>query len=110
VDHLPIAFTAIIQFRTTKEGGRSGPAKSGYRPQIKFAFTKYQTSGQQNFIGKDIVEPGDLVNAEIRLLSPHFFNFSLSEGMEFEVREGHKIVATGKILQILNDKLKVKKT
>jgi hypothetical protein len=30
--------------------------------------------------------------------------------MDFEVREGHKIVATGKILQILNDELKVKKS
>jgi elongation factor Tu len=61
-----------------------------------------QTSGQQKFIGVDKADPGDIVKAEIAILSPHFFLKQLFVGIEFEFREGSRIVGTGKILEILN--------
>ena len=65
-------FTAKLYYKRTEEGGRKTAAKSGYRPQIKFAFSEMQTSGQQVFIDKEIVYPGESVIAEITIISPHF--------------------------------------
>lgn len=98
-------FIAKLSYRTTDEGGRQTPAKSGYRTQVKFDFTEMQTSGQQTFIGKDTVFPGDTVEAKIKILSPDYFAGSLTEGMHFEFREGATVIGTGEIEYIVNDKL-----
>ena len=101
----PVDFRAELTFLTAKEGGRENPAKSGYMPQIKFHLSEKQTGGQQIFINKETVYPGDTVEADIKLLSPHFFEYQLSEKMDFEFREGSKIVGTGIIIRLLNPKL-----
>lgn len=98
-------FLAKLNYRTTEQGGRQTPAKSGYRPQIKFDFTEMQTSGQQTFIDKETVFPGETVDAKIKLLSPDYFAGCLTDGMEFEFREGATIIGTGEIKYIVNDKL-----
>ena len=98
-------FIAEIKYLSTDEGGRSTPIKSGYRPHIKFPFSKMMTSAQQKFINQDIVNPGETVNAEIMILSPNFFKHMLKVGMEFKVGEGSKIVANGKLIKILNSDL-----
>ena|ERR1019366_770914 len=99
-------FIAILKYKTFAESGRKTPASSGYRPQVKFEFTEMQTSGQQTFIDKEIVLPGETVEAEIKLLSPRFFINSLTVGMEFEFREGARVMGTGKIQRILNEELR----
>jgi len=99
-------FIASLTYKTTEQGGRKTPAHSGYRPQVKFNFEEMQTSGQQTFIDKDIVYPGEIVEARIKILSVDYFANCLTEGMDFEFREGDKIIGTGKIKKILNDKLK----
>ncbi len=98
-------FIAKLKYRTTEQDGRQTPAKSGYRPQIKFDFTEMQTSGQQTFIGKETVFPGETVDAKIKILSQDYFAGCLTEGMEFELREGSKLIGTGEIKYIVNDKL-----
>ena len=98
-------FIAKLIYRTTEQGGRQTPAKSGYRPQVKFDFTEMQTSGQQTFIDKEAVFPGDTVDAKIKILSPDYFAGCLTEGMVFEFREGEIIIGTGEIKYIVNDKL-----
>lgn len=98
-------FIAKLIYRTTEQGGRQTPAKSGYRPQVKFDFTEMQTSGQQTFIDKETVFPGDTVDAKIKILSPEYFAGSLIEGMNFEFREGATVIGTGEIKHIINDKL-----
>jgi hypothetical protein len=46
-------FVATLTYRTSDQGGRTTPVfKTGYRPQVKFAFSDMQTSGQQTFIDK----------------------------------------------------------
>ncbi|MFD3002590.1 hypothetical protein ACFS7Z_19625 [Pontibacter toksunensis] len=99
-------FVATLKYRTTEEGGRKTPAKSGYRPGIKFGFDEMQTSGQQIFIDKEIVFPGDVVDAEIKIIAVDYFAGLLAEGMEFEFREGPVIIGKGVIKHILNEKLK----
>lgn len=98
-------FIAKLHYYTTEQGGRKTPANSGYRPQVKFDFSDFQTSGQQKFIGTDMVYPGETITAQITILSPSFFQNKLSVGLGFEFREGHKVIGTGKILEILNKEL-----
>ncbi|MBN8856556.1 MAG: hypothetical protein BGO55_24110 [Sphingobacteriales bacterium 50-39] len=100
-------FVAMLKYRTAEEGGRTMPAHSGYRPQIKFGFEVMQTSGQQVFIGKDTVRPGETVTAEITMVSPHLFHGRLLCGMAFEFREGAKVIGTGEIIELLNTKLEI---
>lgn len=99
-------FIARLTYRSTPEGGRRTYAKSGHRPQIKFDFVEMQTSGQQIFIGKDIVYPGETVEAEITMVSPHLFAGSLYVSKDFEFREGAVVIGTGQILSILNNDLR----
>ncbi len=100
-----VDFIAELQYLTTEQGGRKTPANSGYRPQVQFDFTEMQTSGQQTFIDKEIVYPGDKVDAKIKILSPDYFANCLTEGMNFEFREGSTLIGTGQIKYIVNDKL-----
>lgn len=99
-------FIAYLRYRTTDEGGRMTPAKSGYRPQVRFDFEKITSSGRQVFINKEWVFPGDAVEAEITLLSPQFFENKLFEGLKFEFIEGSKIIGIGEIQKIKNETLK----
>jgi len=105
-DNSKADFIATLTYRTAEQGGRKTAAKSGYRPQIKFDFEEMQTSGQQTFIDRELVFPGDTVEAEIKIISVDYFVNKLTEKMEFEFREGATIIGTGKIKQIINDKLK----
>lgn len=100
-----VDFIAELSYRTAAEGGRSTAAKSGYRPQVKFDFDEMQTSGQQLFIGRDFAFPGDTVEAKIKILAADYFAGCLAEGMTFEFREGPRVIGTGIIKQIINDKL-----
>lgn len=99
-------FIATLTYLTTEEGGRQTPAISGYRPQVKFGFSEMQTSGQQTFIDRKIVYPGDTVEAEIRIISVDHFAGRLKEKMKFDFREGARIIGTGEIKHIINEKLK----
>lgn len=90
---------------TTEQSGRKTPAFSSYRPQVKFDFTEMQTSGQQTFIDKVIGYPGDKVKAKIKILSPDYFEDSLTAGMNFEIREGSNVIGTGQIKHVINGKL-----
>ena len=90
-------FIAELKYLTTKEGGGKTPLfAKGYRPQVKFPFTEMQTSGEQTFLNKDIVYPGETVEAEIRILSVEFFANKLTVGMTCEFREGSHIIGRGK--------------
>jgi hypothetical protein len=99
-------FIATLTYLTTEQGGRQTPAFSSYRPQVKFDFSEMQTSGQQTFIDRKIVYPGDTVEAEIKILAVEHFAGQLKDKMKFEIREGLRIVGTGQIKHIVNDKLR----
>jgi translation elongation factor EF-Tu-like GTPase len=95
-------FIAELIYLSTDQGGRLTPALSGYRPQVKFDFSDMQTSGQQTFLNKDIVYPGEIISAEIALISPQFFRGKLYVGLDFEFREGARIIGNGRIIKIVN--------
>ncbi len=96
-------FIATLVYKATEEGGRKNPAKSGYRPAVKFPFDEMMTTGMQIFIDKEWVNPGETIDAAIKILGVDYFEKSLAVGMEFDAREGNVIVATGVINKILNE-------
>src|ERR1700752_4300693 len=100
-------FIAKLKYFTPEQGGRKTPAWSGYRPQVKFSFSEMQTSGQQTFLDKEIVHPGETVTAEIAIIATEFFKNKLSVGQSFEFREGPHIIGTGEIIEIKNNDLKL---
>lgn len=105
-DNSSADFIATLTYKTTEQGGRKTAAKTGYRPQMKFDFEEMQTSGQQTFIDRELVFPGDTVKAEIKIQSFDQFANRLTEKMQFEFREGATVIGTGIIKHIINDKLK----
>jgi len=106
VDKGEADFIAILSYLTTEQGGRQTPAFSSYRPQVKFDFSEVQTSGQQTFIDRKIVYPGDTVEAEIRIIAVEHFAGQLKEKMKFDFREGSRIIGRGQIKRIVNEKLR----
>ena len=105
-DNSAADFIATLKYKTTEQGGRKTAAKTGYRPQVKFDFDEMQTSGQQTFIDRELVFPGDTVEAEMKILSADYFTNRLTDKMQFEIREGAKVIGTGIIKHIINEKLK----
>lgn len=99
-------FIAVTKYFKTEQGGRQGYAASGYRPHLKFEGSKLLTTGEQLFIDKDNVFPGDTVTAEIRILAVDAFEGQLYPGLKFDLCEGPKTIATGQINTVINGKLK----
>lgn len=96
-------FIAELTFLENKEGGRKGFAKSGYRPQIQFEnYPEYSTSGQQTYIGKDLVYTGETIKTNIGIVSTDYFSKRLFENMKFDFFEGSRKIGSGVILKIEN--------
>jgi len=102
-------FIATLYYRTFEEGGRSRPALTGYRPEVKFDFDPMITCGIQSFLDQEEVYPGCIVEAMINIIAVPHFKGRLEEGMEFTFSEGPRIVGTGIIKEILNKELKINK-
>ncbi len=101
----PPDFIATIKYFTTAQGGRQTNAKSKYFPLVEFLGLPI-TGGQQTFFDKDIVNPGDTVKAEIRIISYEAYHGKLYVGQEFSVCEiPGKNIGTGVIIQIVNESL-----
>lgn len=98
-------FIAQIQFKKENEGGRTHYVKSDYRSQLVFNFDDYKTSARQIYIGTDYAFPGDIVNAEIDILSQEYFYKKLKAGISFKLYEGSHLIGTGKVIKIVNQKL-----
>lgn len=106
VDKGEADFIATLTYLPTEHGGRQKPAFSGYRSQVKFDFSEMHTSGEQTFIDRKIVYPGDKVEAEMRIISVEHFTGQFKNKMNFDFREGSRIIGTGQIKHIVNDKLR----
>lgn len=98
-------FIGKLRFLTTQEGGRTTPAHSGYRPHFKLPYKEWHTSCQQEFIDLEVVNPGDTVHAEMKILWTEAFEHCLAPGDTFTLGEGDRVVAHGQITQVLNPRL-----
>lgn len=96
----PPDIEAEITFAPTEQGGRKSPAFSGYRPQ--FYYDDHDWDADQEYPDVDSVLPGQTVTALLRFASPDAHVGRLHPGMEFEVREGARVVARGRVTKILH--------
>ncbi len=87
-----------LEFFSPDEGGRATRVRSGYRPLLRFA-------GADDVYGMlevvfdvdEWVEPGASALARIRLATPEVLPL-LKAGDEFELLEGHRVVARGRVV------------
>jgi translation elongation factor EF-Tu-like GTPase len=103
-----IDFIAELEFLTPDQGGRKTPVRSNCRPHIEFDnYPEYLTSGIQTYIGKELVEPGEKIRAEIAILGIEYFSKRLYKNLAFKFYEGRQTIGYGKIIKILNLDLKL---
>jgi elongation factor Tu len=89
-------FKAHVFVLSEKEGGRSKPFKSGYKPQ--FFFRVSNVTGVIILDNEDsIVMPGDTVNIKIKLVEKSIINI----GLRFVIREGRLTIGAGIISEII---------
>ena len=94
--HPETKFIGQVYVLTEKEGGRSKPFVSGYRPQFYFRTT--DVTGIIN-LPEDVemCRPGDNVNMNVELISP----IACEKGLRFAIREGGRTVGSGVVAEIL---------
>ncbi len=90
-----------ITFLTTEEGGRKGPAFSGYRPQ--FYYDGHDWDAVHTYIGEvEPVYPGQTVLAYLSFLSPQYHVGKLYSGKEFLLREDQRVIGRGRVTKIID--------
>ena len=95
-------FEATITFLTTEEGGRSTPVYSGYRPNQHLGLSNILSDAVHYYDTDEAIYPGQTVKAQLTLFYPFPYHGALSEGLQFTVQEGSRIVGRGMITKICN--------
>ena len=89
-------FVGQVYVLTEKEGGRSKPFFSGYRPQFYFRTT--DVTGVINLPADvEMCRPGDNVDMTVELITP----IACEKGLRFAIREGGRTVGSGVVAEIL---------
>jgi elongation factor Tu len=88
-----ITVKAKIRMLTTGEGGRSSPAASGYRPNLRFGdiYTDVSITRQD----RQHLAPGEECNATVVFANADQVREYLQVGVEFDVTEGGRRVGAG---------------
>ena len=89
-------FVGQVYVLTEKEGGRSKPFFSGYRPQFYFRTT--DVTGIITLPADvEMCRPGDNVDMNVELITP----IACEKGLRFAIREGGRTVGSGVVAEIL---------
>jgi elongation factor Tu len=96
---VPKDIEAEIYYLTPEEGGRSSPAFTGYRPQ--FYYDGRDWGASHIYPDVEVANPGETVRAYLGFLSPEEHLGKIKVGMEFEIREGARIVGKGVVTKIM---------
>ena len=89
-------FIGQVYVLTEKEGGRSKPFFSGYRPQFYFRTT--DVTGVITLPADvEMCRPGDNVDMNVELITP----IACEKGLRFAIREGGRTVGSGVVSEIL---------
>ena len=89
-------FVGQVYVLTEKEGGRSKPFFSGYRPQFYFRTTDV-TGNIDLPDGVEMCRPGDNVDMTVELIKP----VACEQGLRFAIREGGRTVGSGVVSEII---------
>ncbi len=91
-------FEAEIDVLSFEDGGRHTPFFDGFQPQFHFRTT--DVAGEITLPeGVGMVEPGERVRLQVRLISP----VALHEGLRFAMREGGRTVGAGVVTRVTRD-------
>lgn len=96
-------FTAMVALFPTENGGRKSPVYDHYRPSFGFNSAN-QFSGEVSFPDMGVLKPGGTANAVIKLLPSRHIRQHLKTGDSFTILEGDKVVGTGVIQAIQQEK------
>ena len=88
-------FVGAVYVLTEKEGGRSKPFFSNYRPQFYLRTT--DVTGIITLKDTDMAKPGDNVTMEVELITP----IAIEKGLRFAIREGGRTVGSGQVTEII---------
>ena len=89
-------FAAQVYVLTEKEGGRSKPFFSGYRPQFYFRTTDV-TGTIELPADVEMCRPGDNVVMNVSLITP----IAIEKGLRLAIREGGRTVGSGVVVEIV---------
>ena len=89
-------FQAQVYVLTEKEGGRSKPFFSGYRPQFYFRTTDV-TGTIELPADVEMCRPGDNVVMNVSLITP----IAIEKGLRLAIREGGRTVGSGVVIEIV---------
>lgn len=101
----PPDLVARIEFLATENGGRSHPARSGYRPNHDCGIAGTLNDAAHEYIGQDSAAPGETMLANVWLLVPEYQAGRLYPGFSFTVQEGSRIVGNAVVQEVLNASL-----
>ncbi|MER5258893.1 MULTISPECIES: elongation factor Tu [unclassified Streptomyces] len=87
-------FTAQVYVLSTKEGGRSTPITTGYRPQ--FYLRTADVVGDVDLGDAAVARPGDTVTMTVELGR----DMPLETGLGFAIREGGRTVGAGTVTEV----------
>ena len=94
--HPHTKFKGQVYVLTEKDGGRSKPFFSGYRPQFYFRTTDV-TGIIELPADVDMCRPGDNVVMDVNLITP----IAMEKGLRFAIREGGRTVGSGVVTEIV---------
>jgi len=89
-------FVGEVYILTEKEGGRSKPFQTGYRPQFYFRTTDV-TGVIELPADVKMAMPGDHLEITVELITP----VACEKSLQFAIREGGRTVGSGKVAEIL---------
>ncbi|MFB6616064.1 elongation factor Tu [Streptomyces sp. NPDC085524] len=88
-------FTARVYVLSGREGGRTTPVATGYRPQ--FYIRTADVVGNVDLGGAGLARPGDTVTMTVELGR----DVPLESGLGFAIREGGRTVGAGTVTEVL---------
>ena len=89
-----------LEFLSTDEGGRVSAVRNGYRPQ--FHYDGQDWDAAHEYPDVEQVLPGQRARAFLTFLSPSKHLGKVAPGKPFEIREGSRIVARGRVEKLLD--------
>ncbi|MCL6683422.1 hypothetical protein [Sphingomonas alba] len=98
-----VTVRAVVRFLSTAEGGRKGPIFGSYRPNHNFfgPDDRQMTVGFIELPDGVEVHPGHSVEASITLWWWPALEGQIYPGREWRIQEGSRLVAVGKVLEVL---------
>jgi elongation factor Tu len=91
---------ARVYFLRTDEGGRERFVVSGFRGLIVYDGEAWDADYW--FGERDMVQPGETVEAAVRFMSPEQHRGRVRVDTRFEIREGRQVVARGQVLELVD--------